>query len=551
MLLQKLLAPLLSKLRSINPIHILVWTCGIIGLFSLTLSDFSSLLQDYTFNNVATVTEVIKNEAPPRPNLSVCLPYPSGALGTVVKWLNGSHLSTDSCPECEALKNHSWDVWTQMTDSRLDVNSLSVALVNKLLQMPDLEPWLTLDKRNFNWNQPIVDAVWRVFSCLANHDIEQTTTWQSPVLSPVCTTFDVSIFSKLSKNSTTDRLFDLVVAAIETYLTITVSRGEKTEIDTLSQRKHALIMKGYYFCIPMRANSEQETFVFSPFSYDPTSAPWQRTALFDTFFVADETILYSSTRSQELVYPKNQLHQVIPTNVHYEQVTLSYALNTRVIDTRPNSGCRKTSSPVRVCVSRRQMRRAVQDCGCMPFTHRNLIGSRSEFGGRPYCNATAYTACLGKLRENLDSNIQECKNKCKDEFYSWESLKREVVEKPSDMHFRINLAALENPFIEFRVTTKDSPEKFLAQVGGIVNLHLGFSGLSVCALVIWCIDFVVGRLWPGHRPRGAMKCSITREELQEAIRRVKMDLVIVAESAAVKKVTEITGGGRRSGETVL
>lgn len=41
-----------------------------------------------------------------------------------------------------------------------------------------------------------------------------------------------------------------------------------------------------------------------------------------------------------------------------------------------------------------------------------------------------------------------------------------------------------NTFAEFSWISKHTPEQFASQIGGIVNLYLGSSGLSVVALVI-------------------------------------------------------------------
>lgn len=187
------------------------------------------------------------------------------------------------------------------------------------------------------------------------------------------------------------------------------------------------------------------------------------------------------------------------------------------METRSTTGCQPNPDPLAECLAKHQVVAAMQNCSCIPFTYRYL---HRGFTFLPYCNISHYSNCEDKLLEILENQMSLCNHKCSYDFYDWKYFSREPNKESSDMYFRVNLTRLTEPFIEFKITLKDGPEKFLAQVGGIVNLYLGFSGMSLCALVICIVDYLRNRYCDQARcPKktGRKDRAVTREEVSEMI----------------------------------
>lgn len=63
-----------------------------------------------------------------------------------------------------------------------------------------------------------------------------------------------------------------------------------------------------------------------------------------------------------------------------------------------------------------------------------------------------------------------------------------VNDHSSDLYFELCISSMDTPLVYLTLMVKDTPEKFLSQIGGLINLYLGISGLSVCAVLVFLLD---------------------------------------------------------------
>lgn len=127
----------------------------------------------------------------------------------------------------------------------------------------------------------------------------------------------------------------------------------------------------------------------------------------------------------------------------------------------------------------------VKYCKCVPFPYRRLLESNFTL---PYCNISNYAVCQASVSKRLPDKKEKCNKKWEYEFYKWSDYYLANEDGSSNLTFGIEFAALDAPYVGFTIQMHDTPEKFLSQVGGLVNFYLGVSGLSVCAFVIHCCE---------------------------------------------------------------
>lgn len=148
----------------------------------------------------------------------------------------------------------------------------------------------------------------------------------------------------------------------------------------------------------------------------------------------------------------------------------------------------------------------VRNCNCVPFTFRKIAKGFEH----PYCNAIRYYECqLDKLTEDEDCR-KSCDNPCEYVYYQWHSSRK--MNPDSQRSFKLVLTPVLSPFVAFTVTTKESPEQFLSQMAAVFNLYLGFSGLSVIAVVVICVDALFK--WYHSRKQLLIKVSPATENLE-------------------------------------
>lgn len=163
----------------------------------------------------------------------------------------------------------------------------------------------------------------------------------------------------------------------------------------------------------------------------------------------------------------------------------------------------------------------------------------------PYCTVNAYNACNPFVIYQTSGHYEYCMDKCKSACqyvsYNWQITHRPVQPKnPNTTELQFAITPMFHSFPQFSWTAKTSVEQFISQMGGIVNLYLGFSGVSCVAMVIACVDFLSRFLHKGaangceNCPQGTWSLKNCKEhstdeawitKLKEELRReLKSDL---------------------------
>lgn len=514
----------------------LVWVLGLTVLTAVLIYGSLLLWKDYSENNVATQVEVIKS-APVRPRLSACIPYRAGTLLTVAEWLL---TNVSDCMDCEALANHSWDVWNEPNFTFDPARGpgflqdlLASAIMKKLLDTDDNFSALLLDRTNFNWNQPIVEALLRFFACTAAKDdrfmANGIVDWVEN-----CRGFQFHDLRRIS-DATMNRLFDHLLDGLEVYLKTEVTFSGGSENSTLSalRRRPMAILSDGSFCFPLLSNSTAENFTYTAFP-DQTPPPWRRTKRINEFWIwPDLDGIFGLSPIIDHVYHTDTMTMAQITS---EKVDIAFAMDAKVREQRSDIDCdRDDSTSPGICIATRNVQDIVRFCGCLPFSFRHLQPNETSL---PYCNDDTYAACGSTL---IDIE-HECTNKCDYTFYRWKpSVLAESTISPHQT-FAVTFAPARNaPYLEFAITIRDTPEKFLAAIGGLINLYLGFSGVSVCAFIIFCIEQLIEKLkaskkseipgnestvpWTGNSYLGEAKIrDVIREEFREVVDKLEQKM---------------------------
>lgn len=535
------------KISCTQWIKLLIWTVGVIFLTSMTSVDVFRVFNEYIDQNVATQITVIKNETVQSPNVSVCLRYHSEALFRIAKWVNGrvdrnvTLGPSDRCPECMALQQNSWDVWNQIDDptgATLGASALATAFMKRLVNesAQDLDVILRLDQSNFNWNEGLLDSIFTFFSCLSSKDMTYAIKSIPDYEGDLCSDLNFSEIGYVSRNLT-DLLFQKLVDFIDLYMNIHVVNETGLVIDSILNRKTSVSIKGDRFCIALLPTSQHKVFIFNRYR-DKYNPPWLRssdpTLRCSVFY---DTVLYSFVPAQQRIYKIDW--RVLSRYTLNDDVTLAHSVHSRVIESRPDADCDQDPTPIEICLAKLQFLHIAKRCGCVPFMYRHVHVGYEDL---PYCNLSAYLSCTNHLHENLNIYDRQCRNKCIYTFHDWQTNSENARATPTQWYCRLNFTQTMEPFVQFTITKRDTPEKFLAQIGGLVNLYLGLSGVSLCAFVVFCIDLL--RQWHGGRKQKETQRAdetheapmrrfaairdqggyVTREELLEENEKLKKEL---------------------------
>lgn len=470
-----------------------IWIIGIALMICLTVRDLLPLISDYVQDNVETKVTVIRNATVRRPNVTVCIPYYSEALLTV------AHENGTDCTsiECQALEDHGWNVQSDHESRlRMKLGKQASQLIKKLLSDESSNgfPSLTLDhQRDFNWNQPLIDAVYMFFCAYREMDniFLDKNSFLEYSIAPSCAGFDLAQLQIESHQI--DQLYQKLIEAIDVYLFITIDNATD-DISDLKTRPIAI--SSDKFCTITVAASE-ETFEWRPVEDDgDETPPWKRRRFGDepVFWIwRDDTIFFANQYSNDALYATAVSGKESFT---YEAVALSYSVSTTVVERRPDAGCSPDPNPSR-CVITRQSLVVAKECGCKPWTYRFLLPADQQL---PYCNITSYQRCKEKLLETLNQNEKDCNNICEYVVYEWTvaPTANTITEESRIDFYDVRLKPHVKPYIEFSLVTKTSTEMFISQIGGIVNLYLGFDGLTLFATLIfaykWLLDLQRERL---------------------------------------------------------
>lgn len=488
----------------------LIWLIGFAVLAGLTIKDFLPLLSDYTDNNVATNVDVVvldEEFKPPQPVLGI--PHyklenrDMEGLITVARHLYTG--SNDSCDLCDQLRNASWDVWKDMNvvphrnSSQWDLvtyyNALSLAFARKLLDDMDMQ---VFNETHSPWKEVIFSAVVNFYIWHSESDYLLRQYDIGPGLS------HTMAFDAHDNASKMDRIFSRVLSRlcdvfdfIEMDRVNDFSTGAPTNRTCrnllLDSTVPVIIDKNaLWLALPALDRPSWKEYVFR--------SPTNRSAVSDWTWLAhgDELKLF-------WLYPDVSIQYVLNTDTTYSsyllqtpfgqkgsthKITIKYDVQMRTRETRSSSlTCDKGTSAA-ACFTKCTKQYTIDQCGCVPFTVKKGLADDSDL---PYCNPAIYASCNGSsiTAEERKACRNKCKVACEYTSYGWQIGHVTSENKYANVsELRLIIIPMFNTFVDFSWTYKNTPEQFLSQIGGILNFYLGFSGLSLFAFIIMCIDVI-------------------------------------------------------------
>lgn len=494
----------------------LIWLVGSTILIVLTIRDFLPLYHDYTHKNVLA-NVAVSHGLIPRPAVTVCLPRYSYALQAIAKWLHAQRSDinvsnpTEICLECQAMADHGWDVWNEMDESEFhrpndsDVHvwymesQLAKAIIKKLLGLneSDFQKYTILEQNNFLWNQPIIDAIRYLFFVVGDRDRQHII--RPDRLRQFSHVLAIEELEPMN-NRDLDRMFNVLKRSITMYTKFQAFHaGSLSTRDAFTGRRFSVDEE--HLCFTTFSNSSVETYRYIPFVASPFDPPWIRYSRRAALTVnRDSTVLYSGgSRYQRLYITRSESRE----KIRYEQIMLSYSATLRIVESRSTEECSPERS-MALCIAKRQTKTAMDRCGCVPFSYRHVGGD--NISSLPYCNTSAYLSCEA-LEKTFRITNAVCNKACEQTFYSWVSDDTTALDEPppdaapNSRTFRVQIdnGQPNVPFVEITLTERDSLERFISQVGGIINLYLGVSGITICGFIITCMSYM-RKTYPARKP---------------------------------------------------
>lgn len=501
--LQSQLGIALPNLRSA-----LTWSVGIGVLITLTIVDFLPLLAEYRSNNAATHVEVIAvDEMFQPPRVVACVRHyvndkrRDDALTRISKHLyNG--IGND-CAECKRLEEMSWDVWKDVNVSDFEspvrlYNALTHQMVKKLVSHLRKDAADDVISSKF-WDEAI-------FAAARNFLIWQTEVdfwYEAP--RDYDLHFNVSdiVGSEDASDSTTvlNLIFDNVMKAIcrSWNFTMETHSKERFELrnatceDFLLNRSIPVVLDQYDLCFPLRGDREPRThrFNFSVIGLQTEAsfwipAPGAGQVIFTLY--GDPTVQYASTIDKAQVLYRVPGEYDERGVLHY--VVATYSVHMRAKETRDYKSCHKEISPA-VCRAKCHKLWTIENCQCIPFSYRRgLIREQEDL---PYCTEQSYANCspVTQKRDLSDMCSSQCKEVCEYTSYKWQTNYAIYPTGTEKLKYTLLLHPDFSSFPEFTWTEKNTEEQFVTQIGGLLNIYLGFSGVSLFAFVVGLIDTVI------------------------------------------------------------
>lgn len=489
-----------------------IWAVGFVILFGLTVKDFIPLVRDYRYHNDATAMSIETEPVPP--NFTICLPYWSTYLFTNLKhirslppeYLNGSKSTKNKCARCYDMEVAGWDFWTDLNATQLNSTKFVLRYVVEKFYEKNLHK-VPLSEDNFHYMMFLVDAVWYYFSWIYEYDLYVLTSPEFTGLKDVSWKSHEALDWLPRKAA--DELYSYLLDAIAQCV-----YGEcyekKTNIDPFASRVYpdfrineTITIIGDEFCFPAPTEFGTKDFLCSyNRAYNrskgfPFPWLWDRYPSSDFKIFPSPSVLYSPVEDKDAIYATSL--DVKRNKNESEHVFINYFINQRLVAKKPgdHSSC-SNESYVEVCMAKELLSVAIRDCHCVPFTFRML--QEDDNTSLPYCNSTHYESCAQKVRRDHFEQIEQtCNKKCSYTFYAWDSrpsVKYNEFNATTPQYF-ISFGPSKSPFVEFGFEPKFTSEQFISQVGGVVNLYLGISGLTLFAFVILCFD--QSRHWKKYR----------------------------------------------------
>lgn len=177
----------------------------------------------------------------------------------------------------------------------------------------------------------------------------------------------------------------------------------------------------------------------------------------------------------------------ILNSVTFEDVAFSYSVENAVFEGRYYKNCSSEITPA-ICLVKLQIQKTLDECKCIPFSYLNLIHLDNSTMNSTYCTTKNYEKCHEKLQASYKANQAWCRDTCEYILYKWKPYIWTFSGTAKLVHRAYSIGEDNAPFTQFTLLVRDSPERFLSQVGGLINLYLGFSGLHLCAVAILCVE---------------------------------------------------------------
>lgn len=532
-------AKLIQFVRGHNRTEILTRVIVFVCLVGLALAEFLPLLYEYTHNNVATHIMIIgHNETVKPPTVALRIPWRSKKLWKVAEHVQLiSENETSSCHLCEKMAEHSWDVWDGMDFRHFNCTQQYVAAIATeilaRLYFDSDEELDALSARYWNWNGVLVEAAWHFLDCMRRMD--ELMDYVEPQNDTNSWCFDrdlVDLF--LSNKKKMGKLFERVIGVLCEVVKIEDTgdtvRDNRACFETLTKVPSVLFDGGFQFLLPMNeTDGRANVIVTSTGQYGVKEAlkdPYK------AFYLFTDTDFMSWPPSQT-AFKDNILH----TTKEIGEVLVGYQVDCTVIERRPGVKCYSENSQA-TCKSHCLVGTIVEKCHCIPFAFRNHAPVLDL--EMPYCNTSYYVACKFDQEKEKRACNTSCLTPCEYVSYEWHTA--HIAQRRQWREYNLTLHPIRAPFIQFAVTTKDTRAQFLTQIGSVLNLYLGFSGLTVIAFAVVSGELI--KKWFGASKVQLSKqpdvtIMYTNREMKEAERELKLRVAALENSTPEQTVLEM------------
>lgn len=482
----------------------LSWILGLIVLSALSIYNVVCICSDYQFNNVATRVDIITLDKQFRPPQVVALIplYKQENQEKDVLMRLARHVRNGTIGECEICKiltDKGWDVWNDKDvveyigkDLVQYYYALSLAFTRKLFRMMDAGAGHDF----FTTTSSIVDEA--TFSAALNYVILHSDTDDNLKIPEKLVGMD-RLFEetfpkeKYKMDLLRDRLLQRIcqgITFIESNPISTLISGHPLNTTCHERLKGETIIfasEGLYISLPSSLEPKIKEYVFGmreSIWISEDGAPDKSITIFP-----DTSSLYSSTIDKVFSSHIFQTSMKRDSGLH---LTVGYCVKLRTKETRYNGKkCYQGPSPT-VCFVNCTKKHIIQRCGCIPFIFERLVAS--YYPGLPYCSLRNYKKCNVTEIPALvqDHCMDHCKASCEHTSYTWhtDSAYYELQRENLSAELKLQLVPSFNTFAELLWVEKNTQEQFLAQIGGTINLYLGYSGVTVIGFVLVCFDFV-------------------------------------------------------------
>lgn len=454
---------------------ILIWATGVILMTGLAAKNMYPLFYEYLNNNRGTQMEIVTtNETVKPPSLTFCMPFVPVTLEKITKHLQSN--STSSCYPCKKLAQNFLDIEQANITFSPDfyTNQMTVAsfLFKKLIESDN---FTILDARNTDWNQPIFEAVWLLFSSIGVFDSDGTKnlTWQL-----------YGVDQLISNRQKIDTAYEHLVFFLCEYIVL----GEKKAnicVDYLPKASSHLFDNKFCFWMPTAETGGKVT-VNSLGRYGVVQAFANTAKRFHVYFGTDLISWpLGSSGEGDVIFSSGSSEEVLSRAL--ESVTLKYHVGAVVSGKNSNTFCYKERT-YSVCISNCMVWRIIEHYRCIPFTYRKRSPSLA-FPHLPYCNGTSENDAKFDIAMTREAcNRQNCSNPCEYVSYQFKDT-RKVSSGYSSRTFSLKLRPVSAPYVQFSIIARQTWEQFVADVAGIMNLYLGYSGLTIVAILVECVNF--------------------------------------------------------------